>query len=82
VGAIEILKNNKISVLMCFSGIYYEFSFDFRTAEAISGHRFERLHALLAAEGKVKSVTNEVYFKDLRDRIRFWGRNGWSAKPD
>jgi len=82
VGAIEILKNNKISVLMCFSGIYYEFSFDFRTAEAISGHRFERLHALLAAEGKVKSVANDGYFRDLRDRIRFWGRNGWSVMPD
>jgi hypothetical protein len=82
VSAIEVLKNNKISVLMGFSGIYYEFSFDFRSAEAISGHRFERLHALLTAEGKVKSVANDGYFRNLRDRIRFWGRNGWSAKPD
>jgi hypothetical protein len=82
VAAIEILKNDKISVLMLFSGIYYEFGFDFRTAEALSGHRFEKLHALAAAEGKVKSVANEGYFEDLRDRIRFWGKQGWSARPD
>ncbi|MBE3088184.1 MAG: hypothetical protein IMZ71_03595 [Chloroflexi bacterium] len=67
---------------MLNSGIYYEFSFDFRTIEALSGHRFEKLHALAAAEGKVKSIANEGYFKDLRDRIRFWGRKGWSAQPD
>lgn len=82
VGAIEILKNNRISALMLNSGIYYEFSFDFRTVEALSGHRFEKLHALAAVEGKVKSLANEGYFKDLRDRIRFWGRKGWSAQPD
>jgi hypothetical protein len=82
VGAIEVLKNDRISVVMLYSGVYYEFGFDFRTAEVRSGHRFEMLHARAAAEGKVKSVANEGYFKDLRDRIRFWGRNGWSARPD
>jgi hypothetical protein len=82
VAAVEVLENDRISAVTLFSGIYYEFGFDFRTVEVRSGHRFERLHALAAAEGKVKSVANEGYFEDLRDRIRFWGKQGWSAQPD
>lgn len=49
---------------------------------AWSGHSFEMLHARLSAEGKVKSVADQGYFQDLRDRIRFWGTSGWSARPD
>ena len=82
VAAVEVLKNDRISLVMLFSGIYYEFGFDFKTVEVRSGHRFERLHALATLEGKVKSVANDGYFKDLRARIRFWGRKGWSAQPD
>ncbi|HEX2695378.1 MAG TPA: VCBS repeat-containing protein, partial [Acidobacteriota bacterium] len=82
VAAIDVLKNDRISAVMLNSGLYYDFGFDFRTMEVRSSHRFEQFHSRAAAKGEVKSILDDGYFKDLRDRIRFWGRNGWSSRPD
>ncbi len=82
VAAIEVLKNDRISAVMFSTDLYYEFGFDLRTTEVRSSHPFEQLHARAVAEGKVTSILNDGYFEDLKGRIRFWGRNGWSARPD
>jgi hypothetical protein len=80
--AIGILKDSRISAFMFNTSLYYEFGFDFRTMEVRSSHGFEQVHARVAVEGKVTSILNDGYFEDLRDRIRFWGKKGWSAQPD
>jgi hypothetical protein len=82
VAAIEVLKNDRISAVMLTTGLYYEFGFDFRTMEVRSSHPFEDLHARAIAGGKVTSILNGGYFEDLKGRIRFWDRIGWSAQPD
>jgi hypothetical protein len=82
VAAIEVLNDDRISAVMLHTGLYFEFGFDLRTIRVLTSHRFEQLHAVAAAEGKVRSTVNEGYFEDLRSRVRFWTAKGWSPAPD
>ncbi len=79
VAAIEVLNDSRISAITLHTGLYYEFSFDLRTVRVLTSHRFEQLHAGASAEGKVRSVVNDGYFDDLKDRVRFWSPKGWGA---
>ena len=82
VSKLVLLDNQRITVTMRASNIYYEFGFDMRIREVKSSHLFNFEHNKAVQAGLINSELNEEYWESLMDGIRYFNGTEWVATPD
>ena len=79
--SVELLSNRRIQVKTNLARIYFDFDFNFDSPELIIDHGFILAHGKALREGKVNSVLNSEYKKNLLKGIRYWDGDKWSPDP-
>ena len=78
---VDVLDNRRIQAKTSLTDIYYQFSFSFSEKEVILSHSFIQAHEKARLEGKIQSLLNSEYERDLISRIRYWDGDEWSPEP-
>jgi hypothetical protein len=79
---LDIVKGNRILVETGLSHIFFVFDYDFvLQGSPQSSHIFEQKHRRASLEGKLKSVLNNEYWKNLARGVLYWDGKNWSSAP-
>jgi len=62
-------------------GLIYDFDFGLKCIQLTVGHTFMLRHQELAEAGKIKSVLGPAYLAKIREGIRYWDGEAWTAVP-
>lgn len=77
VSQLNILKNKRLSILICPSMVFYEFDYNLEIQEARLSTAFEALNKKLVSEGKVNRVLDEEYRKNLAQGLLYYDGKSW-----
>jgi len=77
---VDILKNNRLSLLTQMSCILYELNYKLQLHDVRFGHKFEQMHKEARREGKIKSELNEEYKRNLEKGLLYYDGENWSSK--
>jgi len=78
---VDVLDNRRIQAKTSLTDIYYQFSFSFSEKDVILSHGFIQAHEKARLEGKIGSVLNSDYERNLIGGIRYWDGDKWSPEP-
>jgi hypothetical protein len=78
---VEVLSNRTIQVQTSLSRLYFDLSLSLDSPEVIISHGFMQAHERAVLAGKVKSVLNSDYKRNLLKGIRYWDGSAWLPAP-
>lgn len=61
--------------------LIYDFDFGLKCVQLTAGHVFNVHHQAMLEAGKIKSVLGPAYLAQLREGIRYWDGEAWTAAP-
>ena len=76
---IDILKNNRLSLLTQMSCILFELNYKLQLHDVRFSHKFEQMHKTARLEGKIKSELNEDYRRNLEKGLLYYDGDNWSS---
>jgi len=77
---VDILKNNRLSLLTQQSRIIFEFNYKLELQDVRFSHTFEQMHNEARLEGKIKSELNEEYRSNLAKGLLYYDGKNWVSK--
>jgi hypothetical protein len=79
--SIDVLKNQRLSVLAGLSRIYYELNYKLEIQDVRFSHTFEQMHKEARLKGKIKNELNEEYRNNLAKGLLYYDGENWVSKP-
>jgi hypothetical protein len=76
-----IQKNNRIQVRMQKSSLYYELDFQLKCLPIGTTNDFSKKHIKLKSEGRISSNVDQMYLKEIREKIVYYDGEAWSSTP-
>lgn len=77
---VELLSNRRIQVQTGLSRLYFDLSLSLDSPEVTISHGFILAHEKALLGGKVRSVLDSEYTRDLVKGIRYWDGSGWRTE--
>jgi len=77
---VDILKNNRLSLLTQMSRILYELNYKLQLQDVRFSHKFEQMHKKARREGKIKSELNDEYKRNIEKGLLYYDGENWSSK--